>query len=186
MLTGQLFLDKAKWIMGWMTVEELSFLAEVSQDLKAGSVVLEIGSFCGRSARAIADNSPGSCLIYCIDPWEFKIPAADELIIVDESTYKQFCLNLYDHIFNNKVIPVISKWEDFRPSGKADFIFIDGSHAYEAASRDIAKAIEYTKPGGMIAGHDYTNFESVYTAVNDFFVNSDIHTKGTIWWTRKF
>jgi predicted O-methyltransferase YrrM len=187
MITGQLFLDKAKWIMGWMSVEELSFLAETARELKSGSVVYEIGSFCGRSSRAIADNAPDDCKIYCIDPWNFKIPTlTGETIIVDETTLEQFRVNLWDHILTGKVTPLIMRWENFTSTEKADFIFLDGNHSYGAIEHDISKALEYIKPDGIIAGHDYQNFPDVYKAVNEFFRSSDIRTKGSIWWTRKF
>jgi predicted O-methyltransferase YrrM len=78
------------------------------------------------------------------------------------------------------------KWEDFNPSEKADFIFIDGNHTYEAVKHDIQKAIECIKPDGIIAGHDYQNFEGVYKAVNECFQKTNIHVKETIWWTQKF
>jgi predicted O-methyltransferase YrrM len=183
MTTRQLLL-RSKWIAGWMSWEELSFLAETASDLKDNSIIYEIGSFCGRSAKAIADNAPENCKIYCIDPWDFVIPAHNEIIVIDESAFEQFCINLNDHIKSKKVIPIVSKWEDFTPPAKADFIFIDGNHTYDAVRHDISKALMYIKSDGIIAGHDYTSFDGVYRSVNEFF--SDIHVKDTIWWTKKF
>lgn len=169
-----------------MSVEELSFLAEVSSNLKDDSIVYEIGSLCGRSSRAIADNSPEKCTIYCIDPWDFIIPAWNELIVIDQATFMQFCVNLHDHMTSFKVIPIRMKWEDFTPSVKADFIFIDGNHTYDAVRHDVMKALKYIKDDGIIAGHDYTNFDGVHRVVNELFSKSDIHVKDTIWWTKKF
>lgn len=189
-MLGQLLLDKSRWIMGWMSIEELSFLSEVSSELKDSSIVYEIGSFCGKSSRAIADNSPSGCKVYCIDPWDFEIPSYDsngglfEVIKIDNSTYEQFCLNLHDHIESNKVIPIKKRWEDFNPDEKADFIFIDGNHTYEAVRHDILKALQYINTGGIIAGHDYPNFDGVRMAVNEFFPNT-FKVTGTIW-SKKF
>lgn len=186
MITKQLFLDKAQWIMGWMSMEELSLLAEISNELKDNSIIYEIGSFCGRSARVLADNAPNDCKIYCIDPWEFKIPTVDgKSILIDKTTYNHFCFNLNDHITSTKIIPIISKWEDYTPLEKADFIFIDGNHTYEATKCDILKALTYINHDGIIAGHDYDTFESVNRAVNEFFLGN-IRVKDTIWYTKKF
>lgn len=187
----QLLLDRAKWTMGWMLTEELSFLAEIAQGLKSNSIVFEIGSFCGKSARVIADNAPEGCKIYCIDPWDFQIPLYDqsgnltEVMIVDGATYHQFCLNLSDHIQSGKVIPVRMKWSGFSSDIKADFIFIDGDHTYEAANHDIRKAKDYIRADGIIAGHDYQNFEGVLKAVNEHFQKDAFGVKESIWWTRK-
>lgn len=186
MRTGQLLLDRAIWVIGWMSLEELSFLAEIASELRDGSIVYEIGSLCGRSTRAIADNSPEDCKIYCVDPWNFKVFTEDNKYIqINRNTYNQFCINLYDHIASNKVIPTMMKWENFIPLQKADLIFIDGNHEYEAAKYDIKKAFNYTKRDGIIAGHDY-NFETVNLAIKEALPNNEIHVRETIWWTRKF
>ncbi len=191
MPTRQLLLDKAQWISGWMSMKELSFLAEISNELKNNSIIYEIGSYCGRSTRSIADNSLDSCKIYCVDPWDFRIPTYDangniaEMMIIDTITYQQFCLNLGDHIKSSKVISVRMKWEDFILTKEADFIFIDGNHTYEAVKHDILKAIKYAKSGGIIAGHDYKIFDGVDMAVDECFQKSKFWVRETIWWTKK-
>src|SRR5688572_13240883 len=112
MTTRQLSIDRAKWLLGWMSDGELSYLSEIANELKPDSVIFEIGSFCGRSSRVLADNSDDSCKIYCIDPWNYEIPMWDiygnvmEPIVVDDSTYMQFCQNLMSHIFDGKVVPI--------------------------------------------------------------------------------
>jgi predicted O-methyltransferase YrrM len=169
-----------------MTWGELSFLAELANNLPENSIVIEIGTLCGRSTRAMADNAPNDCIIHCVDPWDYKIPLEDGgYIQVDKYTYAQFCMNLYDHIYANKVIPHISRWQDFNLPIKADLIFIDGDHTYDAVKCDIAKALDYIKPGGIITGHDY-QFPTVRQAVDETFPGNKISTKETIWLTRKF
>lgn len=190
MTTRQLLLDRAKWLMGWMSIGELSFLAEIASELPENSIIYEIGSFCGRSTRAIADNAPEKCKIYCIDPWDYKIDQWDfygnplEPIIVDGFTHEQFCINLNDHIYSSKVRPVRHKWSDFTPNVDADFIFIDGNHEYEEIKHDIQKALKYVKPNGIIAGHDYPNFGGVRRAVDECF--QKIEVRETIWCIREF
>jgi hypothetical protein len=49
-----------------------------------------------------------------------------------------------------------------------DFVFIDARHTYEAAREDIAAWWPKVKPGGLIAGHDYTNSPGVRAAVDEF------------------
>ena len=167
-----------------MSTEELSFLAKTASELKDDSIVFEIGSFCGRSARALADNSPRNCKIYCIDPWEYMIYGYDMVPYkVDESTFGQFFTNLHDHIESSKVTPVMMKWEEYIPHAQADLIFIDGDHSYKSVKHDIVKALGYIKPGGMISGHDYQNFDGVQKAVNERF--SEVNVEESIWWTRK-
>ncbi len=43
----------------------------------------------------------------------------------------------------------------------------------------------YIKSNGIIAGHDYTNFEGVHTAVNECFQKTEIQTRESIWFIQK-
>jgi predicted O-methyltransferase YrrM len=186
MHTRQLLLDKAQWLFGWMSLGELSFLAKIASILEPSSTIFEIGCLCGRSSRVLADNSPKDAKIYCIDPWDYKIyTETTQYFIVNEVTYVDFCINLNDHIESGKVIPIKSKWEDFEPPEKADFIFIDGNHSINAVEHDIKKAMKYIKQGGIIAGHDYTNFGGVNSTVNKLIPKDEIGVEESIWWTRK-
>jgi hypothetical protein len=38
-----------------------------------------------------------------------------------------------------------------------DVVYIDGDHRYEAVVQDIKKWLPKVKPGGYLAGHDYTD-----------------------------
>lgn len=185
MITGQLLIDEAQKIDGWMSIGELSFLAKKSSELKPNSTIFEIGSFCGRSARALADNSPNDCKIYCIDCWDCLINFNNGVAIrVNETVFDIFCINLSSHILTGKILPIIRKYQDYSPNEKADFIFIDGNHEYDYVMHDIRKSLNYIKDDGIIAGHDY-QFDSVKLAVNSFFKKDEIRVEETIWWIQK-
>jgi hypothetical protein len=49
-----------------MSIGELRFLAEHANKSK---VIIEAGSYLGRSTRALADNTTWSC-IHAVDPWD--------------------------------------------------------------------------------------------------------------------
>ena len=52
--------------------------------------------------------------------------------------------------------------------GKADLIFVDGSHAYSYVQSDSAKAIAICAPGGVVLWHDYDpGNRDVYRALNE-------------------
>lgn len=183
----QLSLDRALKIDGWMTEGELSFLAEQAEDRKT---IFEIGSYCGRSARVLADNSSSDCKIYCIDPWNSQIFWKNNtMITTNDSTFGWFQCNLYDHLKSKKVIPVVKCWSDWYPVPKikADFIFIDGDHTYEIVKGDINKALGCLNSGGILAGHDY-NWSAVEKAVNETLISNRFEVKSveTIWWTKKY
>lgn len=175
-MIGQLFLDKALKIQGWMSEEELSFLAEVAGTAKS---IIEIGSYRGRSARVLADNSPDDCKIHCVDPWNYNIFwNTGNIQTVDHNDFGVFYMNLADHIKSGKVQFHCLSWSDYFPIFEADFIFIDGDHTYDAATFDIGKALLHIKKDGVIAGHDY-NWDSVKRAVDQYF--PEVNVRDTIW-----
>lgn len=181
MMTGQLSLDKALKIEGWMSIGELSFLAETASKCKS---IIEIGSYRGRSARAMADNSPDECKITCIDPWNYHIYWSNGVIqTVDLTDFGAFYCNLGDHIKKGKVKFHIGEWLDYIHEGRVDFIFIDGDHTSESVRNDINKALWLLKPGGIIAGHDY-NWKSVSDVVDKIFPNQ-IGVVDSIWYAKR-
>lgn len=72
-----------------------------------------------------------------------------------------------------------------------DFIFIDAGHGYEDVKLDLLSWYDKVKPGGIVAGDDYTpSFPGLKRAVNEFFKSKHlpILTAGTnnrFWWVKK-
>lgn len=173
-----LVLHRAKSIIGWMSDAELEVLAKFAKESKS---IFEIGCYFGRSTRALLDNTSGK--VHAIDSWDVQNyvgngnPAYDSNMI----TYNVFICNLYDHYKSGKLVIHPYNWEDFIPKCQSDFIFIDGDHKYEAVKRDIRKAFEYLKAGGILAGHDF-DWPGVQKAVGEEV--GEVFVKGSIWWKR--
>lgn len=55
------------------------------------------------------------------------------------------------------------------PDRSVDFIFIDADHAYDAVKADIRAWRPKLKAGGVIAGHDFHQWEGVKRAVEEEF-----------------
>lgn len=162
----KLQISKAQKINGWMTDLELQFLAEIASK---SEVIFEVGSFQGKSTRVMADNSEAK--IYCIDPWGVHCYNDHGIVFTtDSSTFSVFYANLYAYIKSKRVIPCQVKFEDYEPTEKADFIFLDGDHRYAAIKHDIIKAKQWIKSGGIIGGHDYhEEWPGVFKAVDEEF-----------------
>jgi hypothetical protein len=62
-----------------------------------------------------------------------------------------------------------------------DFVFIDGSHEYEDVKEDIYYWYPKVKRGGIISGHDYTNYPGVKKAVDEFFNPGEIKVVKSYW-----
>lgn len=170
-------------IEGWMMDSELEWLAKTAADKK---IIVEFGSHCGKSTRAIADNSPNDARIYAVDPWsgEYKDTENNQWDVLGGSRFLDFQRNLFHHINAGRVIPVKKFSTDFQlENEKADFVFIDGDHRYEAVIDDIINSMRWLSPNGIISGHDYghESWPGVKQAVDEFFPGV-VNVHGTIWW----
>lgn len=172
-------LHRAQRILGWMSDAELYLLAQLASN---ANIIFEVGSYQGKSTRALGDNTKGT--VYAIDPWNYldlTFVTDGKPFSVTEADFATFLFNLNDLIDIDKVKPVRMSWMDWNPKFKSDLIFIDGDHSYKAVLKDIQKAKFYCVRSGIIAGHDYNQFD-VAMAVSDCFKNKQINVVDTIWW----
>jgi hypothetical protein len=123
-------------------------------------VVLEIGTFCGSTAKAMALNAP-EATIHTVDlPPDYdpnsdpasSIPKDDFHLIKYRRVGEAFrgdprCSNVVQHFADS------AHW-DFTNAQGATFILIDGSHTYEYCKSDTEKALAVAGPGAMILWHD--------------------------------
>lgn len=175
----------AMQIEGWMSENELRWLA---QRAKESELMVEFGSHCGRSTRAMGDNIKPEGQIYAVDPWDGKY-LTDENIpstILEGSRWYDFCRNMKDLIDIGRVVPCRAPSREFKMMNgrKADLVFLDGDHRYDNVIEDIGLAKAMTKPGGIIAGHDYGHpgWPGVQKAVDELYGDREIKTLDTLWW----
>ena len=172
-------------IEGWMSSEELEWLAQQAQTHVA---IAEVGCFIGRSTRALADHTSG--IVYAIDPWDPKWlesvgdadPAAMTVALRHPTPLLEFVENTRD--LPNVLIRV-GTLPSVRFPIPPDMIFIDGDHRYRAVSNDIFASLRLLRPGCLLCGHDYE--ESHWPDVTDV-VRSILGTPdgvcGSIWWVQ--
>jgi Methyltransferase domain len=175
-------ISKAQNIPGWMSVQELLWLGNKARNC---DVIIEIGSYYGRSTRALCDNCPG--VVYSIDPFKGPFFYNDGSIeyVVGDDTLAQFKENLKDHFDSGKIIQCRYTMNDFVGPLKANLIFIDGDHRYKFVRNDIERSLFHLANNGIISGHDYnvSMWPGVTEAVNEAF-DCNVNTHDTIWWRR--
>lgn len=72
-----------------------------------------------------------------------------------------------------------------------DFVFIDAGHDYDEVKIDLGAWYDKVRPGGILAGDDYTqDFPGVIKAVNEFFPQRGMKVnmagaRNRIWWVQK-
>jgi SAM-dependent methyltransferase len=181
--------DAANKIRGYMSWEELAWLAENAK----GKDVVEVGSWLGRSTKAIASSAK---VVYAVDHWKGTLndPTLEEAKTIDP--WAEFNHNLGPEINSRKVIPIARGHEEVGPTmtyydgltldtcpvGPVDMVFIDGDHEYEAVKRDILNAKAMLKPGGLLCGHDFSDAHpGVMKAVRELVPGFSVGAGASIW-----
>lgn len=181
--------SKAKLVEGWMHETELYWLATMARHAK---LIVEVGSWKGRSTKAIAYSTSG--LVIAVDSWRgaknpLDVTAVEARERGSETLYKVFQSNLLDEIKSGKVTTIWAEssvaaahLEPILHGRKVDMIFIDGDHEYESVKTDIQTFLPYLKEGGLICGHDYAPglFPGVVKAVGEL-VPGFSTAVGSIW-----
>lgn len=174
-------------IQGWMEPEELGWLAITAAGCKK---IIEVGSWKGRSTKAIAISTPG--VVYCVDTWEGaeseRLDSQREALDLGfDVMFGIFRENLSPEIAAGKVVPVVSESHlalkrllDIT-GGNVDMVFLDGDHEYDAVKRDIALYRQLVRPGGILCGHDYWHdHPGVVQAVNESLTGVKVMVR-SIW-----
>jgi len=185
-------ISRALQIEGWTSEDELRWLAEQARLTGLNSTIVEIGTFLGRSARALASNSDWvGTRIYCVDPYmRYGDPGVEQAVKTGlwDDTYQQARFNL-DLGSSNRIVFLreLSTRAALRfDDCTIDMIFIDGDHSYSAVMADISAWERTIKPGGLICGHDYNVHPGVKQAVDESFPFGGVEfPAGSIWMVRK-
>ena len=154
-------------IKGFLDPDEGRRLFALARDAKGKGPVLEIGSYCGKSAvylglgcqtanrflfsvdhhRGSEEQQPGE---EYFDPelYDVKYQVPDSLPCFRQ-TITRFGLD-------DVVIPIVGKSEIVADAWQAplSMLFIDGGHAFETVFRDFEKWHSKIEPGGILAIHD--------------------------------
>lgn len=169
--------SRACGLRGWMTATELAWL---EQKAAGKDLVIEIGSWRGRSSVALAAARKLVCIDTFIDmPAETGsgidlLPDFLDAIGSDSDHVSAVRGDVADADFVEAL--------EHQYGGEADMVFIDASHDEASVRRDIRTGMRLVKRGGIIAGHDLSPaWPGVVAAVVDL-VPGFQKAEDSIWW----
>lgn len=180
--------NKALTIPGWMEYNELMWLALQALDHKR---ILEIGSWKGRSTKALAYYTKGTVTV--IDNWKgpsdlenYTGAFADLIEHGSSHIFNQFMNNMKDEIHYIEILKMDSSEAYKHLTGKFDMIFIDGDHNYIPFKQDLINYRNFLEEGGLLCGHDYS-YEGVKKALSEEYEDGKIcvlHNGNvlSLWW----
>lgn len=142
---------------------------------------IEIGVRDGAYAECILENSQLSKLYLC-DPWRYLDDYKDVCNTNDETRENDFIRTKERLIrFKDRIEILRMLSEDASKlfsDSSLDFVYIDANHDYKYVLNDIQNWYPKVRKGGMIAGHDFTDDDTitgqigVRRAVTEFFKNA--------------
>jgi methyltransferase family protein len=183
----------AQSIGGWMTKDELTWLAQRANELPENSVWVEVGTWRGRSLAAVALAASKGMHITAVDSWEGvgMLDGPGEMCDPKaayenwKETWENLCRlrpDLGIFFIKERSTKVAASRADY----SCDVVFIDALHDYLNARADIEAWLPKIKPGGLICGHDAFD-DGVRRALEDVFgPREEIlqHGPGGIWFVR--
>jgi predicted O-methyltransferase YrrM len=148
-------------INGWLSDKEAMALYELASSLPDDAVVVEIGSWQGKSTYCLA-RGLRSGMIHAIDPFDSAGESGSDLLYVnrasmlDKSLLETFKNNLQRGGLLKKVSIHHGYSKDFVGNFESiDFLFIDGDHSVEGCLFDYEKFSPAIRIGGLLGFHDY-------------------------------
>ncbi len=184
-------LTAALTIDGFMHPPELAWLAQQASTRKR---VVEIGSWMGRSTRAIADNLPEGGVVYAVDTWQGTPGDAHYKGLQDKPVgwlLEQFRRNIGPELLappeyrvRPLTLPSVAA-ADYLGAGcynlRFDMIFIDAAHDYDSVKADILAWRPLLAPGGLLCGHDYEACRTGMRAIDEL-IQRPTRGPGVLWY----
>ena len=148
----ELIFEKTSPLPGWQTPGDSYKLYEMGYH--AGDVILEIGTFGGRSAT-VALRGALANPARTQPPQFYGIDLLEDSIIRTRQILSDEILGQYCHLFHGVLSGFVSRW-DITPT----MVFLDGDHTYEGVAADLRILSKYLKAGTPILVHDFLNQEN--------------------------
>lgn len=138
---------------GWLFEEEARLLHRYAGQVIAPSVIVEIGSYRGRSTLVLAHGS--TVPIYAIDP---HIVSPGDDFQFGDADRAAWTANVHGSGMADRIKPINLPSADAARAWSLPIglLWIDGAHSCEAVCADLAGYVRFVVKGGCVALHDST------------------------------
>ena len=142
---------------------------------KRKSIILELGTWMGRSAYFESKYITEDSIVICVDHWKGDISIGKEYKNEESDLlYKQFIINLWE--YKEKVIPVRMDGDKaikllYEMGIKPDLIYLDMDHSYESVIVNLKNIHKYYSEVPLV-GDDFYHYEGVKRAVMEHIINN--------------
>lgn len=184
-------------ILGWMSKSELAIIRYWAKNIPQNGVVVELGSFMGKSAVCWATHCHPSVKIYCVDKFEEEYTPKNLISSIADPTnpdipHNNITYNVYKSFLENtkqykNIIPLRGTLPKIEYLGDyVDLLFVDLSHKNPVDRESIAFFEPYMKNNSIICGHDYcVEFpdvkENAHALANAYQTSLNIIPNTSLW-----
>lgn len=183
-------------VPGYLTDGDMLAIAHLSKKVPNNGMIVEVGSFLGKSAVEWArgiESDKKSCQIICIDSFNAPSHILKDLLVTAEFTLPSAStqLEMFRHytsaFYNIKALEAFFN-QDFEFDQLVDLVFEDSTHTSKYLTYALPFWWSKVKAGGILSGHDYSTRE-VQVSVDTFALlnNLKVNTfpNSSIWYMEK-
>lgn len=149
-------------IPGFATEGDLIEIEKIAQGVPPNGFVIEIGSFCGRTAFVWA-MTPRAAHVICIDTWTGAPLSPSSIGHLEKATVQRPSYDMSGFIKYmrgiSNVTAIQSHSTDFLSrldSQSVDVVFLDGSRKRGIFEDDLDEATRALKSGGVLCGRGFS------------------------------
>jgi predicted O-methyltransferase YrrM len=151
-------------VEGWLSHDQAQRLWDAARRVPPGGVVVEIGSFRGRSAIVLASALADGARLIAIDPHAGGDRGPQEIAPEaerGEADQRAFQSNLRAAGVDERVehVRLVSSGAHAAVTAAIDVLYVDGAHRFGPARDDIVRWGDRVREGGTMLVHD--SFSSI-------------------------
>ena len=164
--------ELTRQVDGFLSDEEGQLLYELARNCSGSGVIVEIGSWKGRSTIWLAEGSKAgnNVKVYAIDPHTGSSGKGKK----EACTFEEFKKNIEDAKVSDIVVPLVVKSEEAARDFKepVELCFIDGAHEYEFVRLDFDLWFPKLVDHGTIVFHDTGSWSGPKKVADDCVLKS--------------
>ncbi|PWR21977.1 class I SAM-dependent methyltransferase [Zavarzinia compransoris] len=164
------WLDRLRRVPGWLEPAEALLLHELAGRQHRAGRCVELGSYQGRSALALASALPAGQRLLCVDTFAGSAEHQPGGAFFEPSTLAPdgtvSTLGLFRrHVAAAGLDDRVETWAmpslaaAARFEGRVSLLFVDADHAYAGVSADLAAWRPHLGPGAVVVLHDVGDWE---------------------------
>jgi predicted O-methyltransferase YrrM len=148
---------------------------------RRAKVVIELGSWLGKSTRHFAKVIPWDGVVYAVDHWLGSVEHHQDFQQYLPSLYDQFLSNVIHTNLTHKIVPLRMTTLEaavlFKQQGVVpDVVYVDASHDEDSVYADLVAYYPLVKGHGILCGDDWGwgNGLPIQRAVQRFAVENQL------------